>query len=190
MKHLGDITKIYKVYMYRFPNDKVYIGVTKNTIQQRRDNGYQHNKELRETIRETGWKNIDVKILEESLTEEEAFERERYYIYLYNSTDKERGYNISPGGKATYRGLKHTQEYKRRMSDLYKGKTFSDETLKRMKKCHEKERKPVMRTLPTGEEVFYESLAKAAEAVNGFKSNISRACSTKKKYKDSMWRFI
>lgn len=55
---------IYKIYKYTFPNGKIYIGMTKNSIQYRKDCGYQHNIQLRDAIRNFGWKNISVEILE------------------------------------------------------------------------------------------------------------------------------
>ena len=182
--------KEYKVYMYKFPNGKIYIGATSMDLADRRDCGYNHNKPLKSAMREYGWKNIEKVILADGLSESEAFELEREYIEKLRSTDENVGYNISLGGKSTFAGLKHTDESKKRMSDLYLGRTFSDETLERMKEAHTPERKPVFLVTPNKAiERRFDSLADAADYVSGFKSNISRACKNGKPYKGFYWRF-
>jgi predicted GIY-YIG superfamily endonuclease len=182
----------YRVYQYTFPDGMIYIGVTKNTVEQRRNQGYQHNKRLQNAMREVGWSNIQVDILADDLTQNEAFEKEKYFIELLDTTNPAIGYNLSKGGKSTYAGLKHTDEYRQKMSKLYKGKVFSDETLKRMKEAHRKERKAVACFTVDGEQVgSYESLHEAAKACNGYPTNISRACKQAGKiYKGYMWFFI
>lgn len=183
--------KKYKVYMYTFPNGRVYIGMTKNSVQERRDCGYQHNANLKKAIKEYGWRQMAVDILAECETEQEAFNAEQSMIALHHATDPAFGYNISAGGKSTYKGLKHTQEYRDRMSRLYKGKQFSPETLARMKESHEKERKPVFQLSPNGEKLGrFESLIAAADAVGGYATNISRACQSEGHlYKGFCWAF-
>lgn len=92
---------IYKIYCYTFPNGKKYIGQTKRTIEQRAGaNGYcYHDSPLvHNAIQKYGWDNIKKEILEDSLTLEEANDREMYYIKLYQTTDENFGYNISVGG--------------------------------------------------------------------------------------------
>ena len=175
------------VYMYEFPNGMIYIGMTSKSIQHRKDCGYQHNDALRNAIQEYGWSVTKVTVLAEADTREEAFAQEEEMIARYNATNPNIGYNISPGGKATYKGLKHTNEYRKRMSDLYKGKVFSEITLSRMKDAHRKERVPVIRISPNGETKEYESLSEAAADIDGYKSNISRASKGNKKYKGFSW---
>ena len=181
----------YKVYMYTFPDGKVYIGMTKNSVQERRDCGYQHNASLKKAIKECGWRQMAVDILGEYETEREAFEAERIMIAKHQATDPMHGYNISPGGKSTFQGLKHTQEYKDRISRLYKGKQFSPETLAKMKESHKKERKPVFQLDENGERLKrFDSLTAAADAVGGYASNITRACQSEGHlYKGFGWAF-
>lgn len=177
--------KHYKVYQYTFPDGMIYIGTTSKSLQERRDCGYNHNARLKAAMRSCGWRNIEKTILAECTTQEEAFAEEKRLIAEADSTNPQKGYNISFGGKETYAGLLHTEEFKHKMSERYKGRTFSAETLEKMRRCHKSERKPVVRE--DGEK--YESLTEAAEDVNGHKTNISRACADGRQYKGFTWRF-
>lgn len=177
------------VYKYTFPNGKIYIGVTRNSIQYRKNCGYQHNKCLQNAIKEYGWKNVKIDILEETSDIGNAFLLEEKYIKEFNSTDVNIGYNISKGGKSTFSGLKHTKEYKLKMSNLHKGKVFSEETLNRIKKSHEKERHPVVCLSISGKIICeYESLHSAAENIGGYPTNISRSCKNNRPYKGFIWK--
>lgn len=163
--------------------------MTSLSVEQRRDNGYQHNKPLQNAIRKYGWAGFEHRILRDKLTQKEAFDLEREMIARLDATNPKNGYNISFGGKSTFAGLKHTEKHKEKMSDLYRGRKFSDETLKRMRKSHEKERHPVICFNEKREIIArYESTIQAAKAVNGYPSNITRACGrTDKPYKGFYW---
>lgn len=181
----------YRVYRYTFPDGKIYIGVTKNSIATRRDQGYQHNKSLRDAIKEIGFKNIKVDILADYFEQEEAFRLEEYFIAKYKADDPKHGYNISKGGKSTFKGLHHTEEHKQYMRDKLRGIQFSEEHIEHLKESHKKERIPVVCFRPYGgEPKYYESLGSAAESINGYKSNISRACNNGKLYKGFYWRRV
>ncbi len=179
----------YKVYKYTFPDGKIYIGMTKNSLGTRRDYGYNHNKRLKEAIKETGWRGIEKSILADGLSQEEAFEVEKAEIEKNNATDENVGYNISHGGKSTFEGLRHTDECKRRMSEMFKGKGYTPETIERMIAGHEKERKKVIGITGVGEKITFRSLGDAAQYVDGYRSNISRACTNGKSYKGMRWCF-
>lgn len=189
MKHLGDITKPgeYKVYRYTFPSGKVYIGVTKNPIEVRRDQGYQHNKELQRAIRQVGWQGLKVDILENNLDNETAYERERYYISVFHSDDPNKGFNISKGGKATFEGLHHTEDHKKYMSNILKGRPFSSEHRNHLREAQKKT--PVVRIDTNGTKTNYTSLHEAATSVNGHPTNVSRACKSGRLYKSYSWAF-
>ena len=181
---------MYKVYKYTFPNGKIYIGTTGKTVEERRDCGYQHNRELQSAMRQYGWKRIRVDILCEFDSKVAAFEAEKKAIADFKSTDPQIGYNKSYGGINTFEGLHHSDEHKEKMSRLYKGKKWSDESLKRMRASHKSERKPVVATnAMSGETMRFESLGTAAAFVFGHKSNISRSCGTGHIYKGFTWDF-
>lgn len=83
-------------------NDKVYIGKTVYTINQRFKRHLQDarnhkcNSKLHRAILKYGEEHF-YPIMIEECSDEEAFEKEKYYIQLYDSVKN--GYNISYGGE-------------------------------------------------------------------------------------------
>ena len=116
----------YGVYVYEFPDGMKYVGMTKHSIQERRDNGYQHNKELQSAIRKCGWKGFKHYFVATGLTLEEAEEIEKKTILALRSSEKTHGYNKSAGGRSTFKGLKHSEETKARISKANTGRIFSE----------------------------------------------------------------
>lgn len=112
----------YSVYIHLFPNNKVYIGITKQKPENRWNNGkgYKNNDYLANAILKYGWNNIEHKILYSNLTKEEAELKEVELIREYKSNIKEYGYNILDGGNVSD-GM--TEEVKRKISQACKGKT-------------------------------------------------------------------
>lgn len=183
-----DKGKTYKVYKYTFPNGKVYIGMTSLSLEQRRDNGYQHNRKLQEAMRLYGWFGFSREVMIDGLTEQQAAKEEQRLIAEYDATNPNKGYNVSLGGRSTFKGLKHSEQHKARMSDLYKGRTFSENSLKKMKEAHAKERIAVRSTDASGSVIKeYDSLGDAANDVGGHKTNVTRACKSGKPYKGVYW---
>ena len=89
---------MYKVYKYTSPSNKIYIGITSKTLNERAKYngcGYKECKAFWRAIEKYGWENFTSEILAQELTEEEAKRLERYYIKLYNSNNSQYGYNIS-----------------------------------------------------------------------------------------------
>lgn len=85
-------------------NNKIYIGLTSKTLEER---WYQHYKDaiaykddyaFHAAIRKYGKENFNVEEIENNLTEEQAKEKEIYYIKFYNSYIKDNGYNMTFGG--------------------------------------------------------------------------------------------
>ena len=179
----------YIVYRYVFPNGKIYIGVTKHDIKTRMREGYKHNEQITKAIKEFGSKSIQKEILEQDLSQEQAYEKEKHYIAYFKSNHPVFGYNISAGGKCTFEGLHHTEKHKRYMSEKYKGKVFSESHIQHLKDGHSAERIPIISIGKTGNKTIYESLGEAAVAVNGYKTNIARACKSGKAYKGYMWAY-
>lgn len=179
----------YKIYMYRFPNGKIYIGMTSLSIQGRRDCGYQHNQNLKNAIHKYGWKNVVTIVLKDGLVRKEAEKQEIYFIDLYQATNPNIGYNISLGGRNTFGGLRHTDEYKVHMSKVMKEKTFTDEHIKNIRLSHEKYSHPVFSIDPNTSDITqYKSLNETARALGGHPSNVMRSCGKNKPYKGLYWR--
>ena len=92
--------KDYCVYKHTLPNNKVYIGITKQIPSLRWANGrgYKHSNYFYNAILKYGWLNIRHEILRDCLTIEEANDLEKYYIAFYKANDRKYGYNILEGG--------------------------------------------------------------------------------------------
>ena len=90
---------MYTVYKYTSPSNKIYIGITCNSLTMRAgNNGERYDKcpIFNKAIKKYGWENFTCEILAQELTEEEAKRLEKYYIKLYDSRNPNKGYNISP----------------------------------------------------------------------------------------------
>lgn len=94
--------KKFKVYMHTSPNGKRYIGITSQENPEKRWGsngcGYIDNEHFWNAIKLYKWQNFKHEILFENLTKEEACQKEIELIAYYDSTDKDKGYNISIGG--------------------------------------------------------------------------------------------
>lgn len=87
-------------------NGMIYIGKTRYSLQKR---WHEHCRNalknvkwqmfrLQEAIRQYGPENFTVEQIDCAATNDEANEKEVYWISFYNATEK--GYNVSPGGRA------------------------------------------------------------------------------------------
>lgn len=92
----------YYVYKHTSPNGKVYIGITQQRPSKRWGSGvnYDYNTHFINAIKKYGWNNFTHEILFEGLSKQEAIEKEKELIQLYDSSNRKKGYNISPGGAA------------------------------------------------------------------------------------------
>ena len=122
----------YTVYMHIFPNNKVYIGITKMNIKKRWLNGrgYKTSKKLNYAIQKYGWENVNHKILYEGLTKEEAEQKEIELIAQYHSTNDMCGYNIEKGGSVN---KKISVESKNKMSKSRIGHIVKEETKEKIR---------------------------------------------------------
>lgn len=136
---------MYTVYMHTAPSGKRYIGITCQTVEQRWRNGkgYKTNQPFYNAIQKHGWNNIKHEIIEENLMHDEACELERKLIAKYDTTNKQRGYNVCFGGEDGWVGVHHTEEAKRKMSESKKGRPssrkgchLSDETKRKLSESH------------------------------------------------------
>ena len=139
----------YKVYKHTSPSGKVYVGITRNDTKRRWKNGqgYVSNAHFYRAIQRYGWESFKHEIVTEGLTEEEATEKERALIALYDSTNPARGYNVEPGGEtrapttaakisATLTGRHLSAECKQHMSVTRKGRKLTEEQKKKISVSH------------------------------------------------------
>lgn len=111
----------YCVYKHISPSEKVYIGITSLNPTRRWKNGegYKNNLYFYRAIKKYGWNNFRHEIIHKGLTKEEACKEEQGLIDMYDSTNPRHGYNLSLGGECSASGMRHTEEYKQKMSQLF-----------------------------------------------------------------------
>lgn len=113
-------------------NGKVYIGKTVSTLG-RRWRGHLHaavrgaGHLLHRAIRKYGARSFTIKILRRCRSERRLLWTERYYIALFESNNKEQGYNLTDGGEGVS-GLKFSAESRRRLCESHLGHHPSGET--------------------------------------------------------------
>lgn len=111
--------KTYCIYKHILPNQKVYIGQTCDVKRRWRACNYVGNCFFYNAIQKYGWENITHEILEDNLTLEEANEKEKYYIALYQSTNSQHGYNLRAGGEGGGVMENKTEKFKERYKKVY-----------------------------------------------------------------------
>lgn len=129
----------YFIYCHIFPNGKRYIGITRNTVEERWGGGrnYKTCPLVDRAIKKYGWDKVQHEILAEAQSKEEAEKKERFYINKFETTNSMKGYNLLPGGDVAtndatdemryklgngMRGKKHTEEEKKKIGDGVKKK--------------------------------------------------------------------
>lgn len=122
------------VYMHKFPNNKVYIGITKNTPQRRwRNNGsgYKTQKLMWRAIQKYGWNNVEHIILFKDIDEKQAKKKEQELIAKYRSNVFDYGYNLTQGGDGVH-GYICSEETRQKLSKIWKGRHHTEETKRLM----------------------------------------------------------
>lgn len=130
--------KKYTVYKHISPSNKVYIGITTEiNINKRWKNGkgYIHNQYFTRAINKYGWNNFKHIIIAKGLTEDEAKWLEIELIKIYDSTNKNKGYNITKGGEGTS-GWSPSEETKEKMRRAKEGYVFTDEHRRKLSENH------------------------------------------------------
>jgi group I intron endonuclease len=124
----------YCVYMHTSPSKKVYIGITRTSVEKRwrkNGSGYKKQQYFWRAIQKYGWDNFKHEILYEHLTKDEAEILEINLIKQYKSNQKDFGYNIENGGnsigKISDETRKKISEANKGRESPNKGKTFDDD---------------------------------------------------------------
>ena len=185
----------YCVYRHTCPNGKVYIGITRQNPIKRWNggHGYANNDYFYKAIMKYGWDNIKHEILYAGLTKEEACEKEIALIADHKSTDRCNGYNHDSGGMhskltqetkerlsnslrgkiAWNKGIRASEEVRRKLSESHKGKKSRDATLKNRDKAMDAWKRQVL-CVETG--YIYPSIKEAADSVMCKKQHIGEVC--------------
>lgn len=141
--HKLEVDFIYKIYKYtNLINNKIYIGQTRKSLEERAINGsnYKGSTYFYNAIKQYGWENFKGEVLEEVDSVEMANKREKFYINLYNSTNKDIGYNITSVGwncemaeeTKNIISEKAKERYKDKTKNPMYGKKHSEESLEKM----------------------------------------------------------
>lgn len=134
---------MYTVYkITNLINNKIYIGLTKKTIEMRMMDHHKRGYALTDAIKKYGKENFIIESLETGLSKTEAAEREKVHIKRLNSTVKGVGYNMTWGGDGVS-VVERTDEYKRKLSEAAK-KNHSNKIIGMWNKKHKQKTKDLM----------------------------------------------
>jgi len=156
---------MYIVYQHKNKiNNKVYIGITSRTPQERWGSqgcNYKSSPYFYNSIQKYGWDNFEHNILYTNLTKEEACKKEQELIKQFNSMNREFGYNSTSGGEVfvmndetkqkiskALQGNKNnlghpcSEEKKRKISEAQKGRQFTEEHKKKLSEAAKKRHTP------------------------------------------------
>lgn len=204
----------YIVYMHITPNNKKYIGITKEKNPRERwreGKGYWTNEHFTSAINKYGWDNIQHIILYKELLKEEAENKEKELIEKYNTTDREYGYNIEKGGclnkevsqetreklRQNMLGKKHSDKTKQRMSEAHKGdkcywygKHLTEKHKQKLREVNKKTKR-VNQYSTDGKYIkTFNSFREVAEMFNVTRQNIYAVCSGRRKTACGfIWRY-
>lgn len=165
-------------------NGKMYFGITGRRPEERwgaNGNNYKSTPHFFSAIQKYGWNNFEHIILFENLTREVACEIEKMCIKIYNTQDKEFGYNILEGGQVeelpeevrrkmsmsmmgNQNGKGHpcSEEKKEKIRQSQKGRKFSEEHKQKLSEaaknrhtpCSEEKKKKLSENYPNQRKVY------------------------------------
>lgn len=190
-------------------NNKIYIGATKYTLEQRKKGHIKHanskNKPkgyFQKAIIKYGEENFKWEVIDNALTYEELMEKEKYWIKYYNSFG-ENGYNMCEGGGNTS-GYRFSEESKNKirekakinnsLNNPFKGKTHSQELKDKwskerkgrklegewLKNIQKVRKKNCKKVINLDTGEIFNSIGEAQEKY-GLKNGIANVCRGKKK---------
>jgi group I intron endonuclease len=122
-----------KVYIGKSTNLRIRLNAHKNYKHDDKSNSY-----LKNAILKYGWSFFNVEILEifdnfdKNKDNEYLLERESYYIKLFDSTNKDSGYNICIFS-TDRTGIPMTEDSKQKVREARLGKKLSEETKQKMR---------------------------------------------------------
>lgn len=126
---------MYSVYMHKFPNGKVYVGITSKPLEERwgTDGRNYRSQFVYKAIQKYGWDNIDHICVADGLTDVEACALEIELISKYNATSIDCGYNCTTGGEKSY---DFSEETRHRLSESHLGHKLSQEHIDSIVQAH------------------------------------------------------
>lgn len=205
--------KKYLVYIHQNKiNGKLYVGITGQNPKNRwgRGSTYKGCIHFYNAIKKYGWDGFDHIIVKSNLPEQCAKTLEKILIKIYDTTNPEKGYNLSEGGDG-FAGYHHTEESKEKISNAQKkmklpqrfteghtpwnkGLRHSEDAIKKMSESHRgkdnNQSKSVLQYGENGELINKYPSAKEAALVLGCSADyLRRVCKTNKSYKNYVWKY-
>ena len=171
--------------MFIFPSNKVYVGLTKQSVKDRWRNGnaYSHSVFVNNAIKKYGWENVKKVVLYDGLTREQAMQKEIELIEWFDSTNREFGYNLSTGGESKS-GVPMSKEAKDYLRWLRLGTTLSEETKRKIGEQELGANNPMARKVICLETMkVYNTLTQAKKETGATK--ITDCCRHNKKHRSS-----
>ena len=167
----------YVIYVHRSPSGKVYIGKTKQKpINRWGYNGinyfYNRNTKFANAIAKYGWDNFEHYIIASNLTLEEANKLETAMIH-YHRDVLGNCYNLADGGEGN--GHSVSEETKRKLSDINKGKIMSESTKSKISSANGKS---VTVYLEDDSRIEFPSIRKASEFIGEHSTKIAKLLKT------------
>lgn len=131
-------------YLYKITdtlNDKIYIGQTIDNDRRWKRHKYSSKQEnpvqyISRAIKKHGEENFIYEIIATCKTSKDADETEKILIIQYDSRNKEKGYNLAPGGNYIMLGRHHSEETKKKISIAHKGIKLSEEHKNNLSLAH------------------------------------------------------
>ena len=199
---------MHTVYLHISPNGKRYYGATSREVERRwvGGRGYKKNDRFWEGIQKYGWNNFQHIIVARYLTKDEAYWLEEELIREWNTTNPDKGYNITNGGPGA-NGLKHSIETRKKMSGnhvdvsgenhpMY-GKHHTIDIKNRLSKVNKGKNNPMAKSVIclTTKRIFF-TAREGSKYYNCNYSNISQCCQGKFKSAGKLngqrlvWRYL
>lgn len=161
------------IYKATFPNNKCYIGCTKDSLDKRKRNhkhfALKRNSQtpFARSIRKYGWENIIWEVIYETKYHDDLLEKEKYFIELLKPQ-----YNLTKGGEGTL-GLEPWN----------KGKQFSEKSKLKMRQSHASEGKSIVIINENTKKIsYFSSIADGCRQLNLPYSQIKTALKRKQTY--------
>lgn len=93
-----DFGNVYKVYVLTFPDNRKYIGMTRQPIKRRWKAHEYKSQAMKEAILTFGWDNVKKEVVAENLDLEQAGRLEVELIGKHKTLDRNFGFNTTKGG--------------------------------------------------------------------------------------------
>ena len=182
---------MFTVYKHTSPSNKVYIGITSRDVKERWNYGYGYstNSHFWSAIQKYGWENFKHEIIATNLSEQDAYDLEIKLIAEYDATNQDKGYNHSTGGECISRGVKISDERRKRISDRLKGRTLSEETRTKLSKSQKGKKGDAVQCIETGK--IYKNAQEAQDETGIDFKTIKRAALGYYKTAGKLhWKFV